>query len=158
MAAPGKRGKEADAIQPEDIRRDVPRITNVHPPSSIFLQFFDFLGMVLWEQVKQAKKLLPYDQKLYDTWPKRSGKMDSARNQPRQGGFGGGGPYQRVNKNIPSAYGPHLIRPDPFCLTEISTNIGYVRASAPTSCARAALGPPACHREQLAVPLLRDEV
>ena len=54
-------------------------------------------------QVRKAKKLLPFDQKLFDSWPGRSKKMDAARNVPRQGGFGGGGAYQKINKNIPSA-------------------------------------------------------
>ena len=58
---------------------------------------------MVWLQVRKAKKLLPYDQKLMDTWPGRSKKQDAARNTPREGGFGAGGAYQKINKNIPSA-------------------------------------------------------
>lgn len=53
-------------------------------------------------QVRKAKKLLPWDQKLFDTAPQRTKKMDNARNVPRKGGFGGGGAYQKISKNIPS--------------------------------------------------------
>ncbi|KAK9830906.1 hypothetical protein WJX81_003250 [Elliptochloris bilobata] len=56
-------------------------------------------------QVKKAKKLLPWDQKLFDSQPGRSLKMKDARNIPREGGFGGGGPYQKLKKGIPSAAG-----------------------------------------------------
>ena len=53
-------------------------------------------------QVRKAKKLLPWDQGLFDSQPGRAKKMDSARNTPRKGGFGGGGAYQPINKKIPS--------------------------------------------------------
>lgn len=54
--------------------------------------------------MRKAKKLLPWDQKLFDTAPERAKNMDNARNVPRQGGFGGGGPYQKINRNIPSMH------------------------------------------------------
>lgn len=55
-------------------------------------------------QVRKAKKLLPWDQEWFDTQPARGRKQFDARNVPRQGGFGGGGPYQKISKNIPSEY------------------------------------------------------
>ena len=123
------------------------------------------------EQVKKAKKLLPWDQKLFDSQPGRSlkcalqhkycksiysctcwqcalcvvailknkwgvwsgltcsmyglsslvldlhvlelstltgfcsSRMKDARNIPREGGFGGGGAYQKLKKGVPSAAG-----------------------------------------------------
>ncbi|EIE24918.1 hypothetical protein COCSUDRAFT_62329 [Coccomyxa subellipsoidea C-169] len=56
-------------------------------------------------EVRKAKKLLPWDQKLFDTAPGRAKNMSNARNVPRKGGFGGGGAYQKISKNIPSAAG-----------------------------------------------------
>ncbi|BDA49353.1 hypothetical protein COCOBI_13-4650 [Coccomyxa sp. Obi] len=56
-------------------------------------------------EVRKAKKLLPWDQEWFDTQPARGRKQFDARNVPRQGGFGGGGPYQKISKNIPSAAG-----------------------------------------------------
>lgn len=53
-------------------------------------------------QVRKAKKLLPWDQKWMDTQPGRGRKQFDARNVPREGGFGGGGAYQKISKNIPS--------------------------------------------------------
>ena len=35
----------------------------------------------------------------------RSSRMKDARNIPREGGFGGGGAYQKLKKGVPSAAG-----------------------------------------------------
>ena len=45
--------------------------------------------------MRKAGKLLPNNQKLMDQRPGVSQKLSNARNVPREGGFGAGGPWQK---------------------------------------------------------------
>ena len=54
----------------------------------------------------QAKKLLPFDQKLMDAIPGKAKKMFNARNENDVQG-----PYQKSSGKIPGALNPHFLAP-----------------------------------------------
>ena len=59
-------------------------------------------------QVRKAGKLLPKKEGWLDGFkPKQAQTFSAARNAPREKGFGGGGPWQKVDPKTPGA--DHLL-------------------------------------------------